>query len=694
MQRRKVGGRAGEYETEIVGVDKGRAECGPEAVDGPGVERVGVPVKRRVLDRFDKSRPRRPGVADEYEQAVARPWQGQAETLGNDSIVGRDRGARDEIKAFVHTARFDERHEPASLVAAIGCAVLFGVWVIEHPRIFPRCGLRGKVLRLDGAALVVAALARESYRRLATASRTPTKIFVQTGGYTMAHAPIDLRPVPAAPRPGPVSLLLRLVLGLFALALPLFALWVVTSLVLHGGAPLWLALTVGVLAVVGLPIFWDMWAESRFLRRQNPPPRILTRADRIRLRILVVSAAASAFLIVAVAHPTTNALAKRGDWLLFGSQGAFANDMRGAIGSVASGLAGLTGTSLDVAVASTASPDLPDPANTPVPSPSAPAVAAPTDVEPTPADVMHTAPGPRPTPPVARRGEEPVWPLAAEPHPLMSALRDPSSIEKVAEIIRAGESDPYQRVKAIHDFVVHWVAYDAKAVDANYTPPTQEAPTVFKRRVATCDGYTNLMLAIGKLTGDDLVAVIGKSRADGVGLDGFLHSWVGATINGKRYLIDPTWDAGQVFGGEFRPRYSTSYLFTPPDIFAYDHLPDEAAWSLTDPPLTQDHFLSRPTISAHFFAWGMKVDGIAKAVTPVSNQRVDFKIKNPKKAWVLVVAMPIGEGRSFNCVVPSQADPIEVGCKLTKGKWMLDIYANDSASGRYPLVASLRVDSN
>jgi hypothetical protein len=507
----------------------------------------------------------------------------------------------------------------------------------------------------------------------------------------MAHAPIDLRPAPAAPRPGPVSLLLRLALGLFALALPLFALWVVTSLVLHGGAPLWLSLTLGALAVIGLPVLWDMWAESRFLRRQNPPPRILTRADRIRLRILVVSAAASAFLIVAIARPTTNAIAQRGDWLLFGSQGAFANDVRGAIGSVASGLAGITGTSLDVAATAAASDAAPV-HELPAPAPDEPAVA---ELPPSAhADVLHTAPGPSPTPPVARRGEAPVWPLPAEPHPLMGALRSPASIERVAEIIRAGESDPFQRVKAIHDFVTHWVAYDAKAVDAKYTPPTQEAAAVFKRRVATCDGYTNLMLAIGKLTGDDLVAIVGKSRADGVGLDGFMHSWVGATINGKRYLVDPTWDAGQVFGGEFRPRYSTSYLFTPPDIFAYDHLPDDAEWSLTDPPLTQERFLARPTISAHLFAWGMKVDGIDSAVTPVKSGRVDFKIRNPKKAWVLVVAMPIGEGRSFNCVVPSQANPIEVGCKLTKGKWMLDIYANDSASGRYPLVASLRVDSN
>lgn len=506
----------------------------------------------------------------------------------------------------------------------------------------------------------------------------------------MSFAPIDPRPAPVEPRPGPISLLLRLALGLFALAIPLFALWVVTSLVLHGGAPFWLALVVGLVAILGLPFLWDVWAESRFLRRQNPPPRILTRADRIRLRILVVSAASAAFLIVAIARPTTNALAQRGDWWLFGAQGAFADDVRQAIGSVAKGLGGITGTSPESAQLAHA----PAPTGEPPTTNEATPLPGADDARLVAHDDVHSAPGQRPTPPVARRVDPPKWPLPAEPHPLMNALRNATSIEQVAEIIRAGESDPFQRVKAIHDFVVQWVAYDAQAVSPKYQPPTQAAAEVFKRRVATCDGYTNLMLAIGALTGDDLVAIVGKSRADGVGLDGFLHSWVGATIQGQRYLIDPTWDAGQVFGGEFRPRYSTSYLFTPPELFAYDHLPDDPSWSLTDPPLTQARFLERPAVSAHFFAWGMKLDGISKAITPVTNERIDFKIQNPQKAWVLVVAMPLDDGKSFNCVVPSQANPIEVGCKLSKGRWTLDIYSNDSSSGRYPLVASLRVDSN
>jgi hypothetical protein len=511
-------------------------------------------------------------------------------------------------------------------------------------------------------------------------------------------------------------LLLRLALGLFALAIPLFALWLMTSVVLYAGAPLWAALAVGAVVVVGLPFVWDMWAESRFLRRQNPPPRILTRADRIRLRVLVVCVSVSAFFVVAVAKPTTNALAQQGDWILFGASGPFANDVRGGIGGVAKGLAGLTGNVPEGAGAGAVAGGQigevgqvgsagqvgqvgePSPNEAGVPGPGAGGVTrlvGPDGVViEMPDDPVVTRPAKSPQPPVMRAGDAPNWPLPVEPHPVVRAMRDDvPSIAAVAELIKSRETNPYQRVKAIHDFVVQWVAYDGRAIDPKYTPPAQDAESVFVRRVGTCDGYTNLMVALGKLTGDEMVPILGRSRADGVGLDGFYHSWVGATIEGKPYLIDPTWNAGQVFGLEFRARYSTSYLFTPPEIFAYDHLPNDPAWSLTDPPLTMDRFLARPVISAHFFAWGMEMVGVERAVTEVTSGRFDFRINNPRGAWVLVVAMPLGDGRPFNCVVPSQANPVEVGCKLSAGAWKLDVYANSTAGGRFPLMASLRVDS-
>jgi len=508
------------------------------------------------------------------------------------------------------------------------------------------------------------------------------------------------RPAPAPSRPGPLSILFRLVLGLLALAIPLFAVWLVTSLFLALGAPLALALPLGVAVPLALPVVWDFWVEARFRRRQNPPARILARADRIRLRVLATCLLVIGVAVLGLGRVAGSALANHGGWIMFGSQSPFAQDVQSGIEGLATKLAGITGATIEyrARVAAPGPIGLPP---TPEPTPTRPLPPDPT--RPT-APATPPTPGPRSAPgPVANA---PQWPLPAEPHPIIRAMTDSeaSDLDAVAERIRTHEVDPFQRVKAIHDFVVRWVSYDAEALRKDYDIPPQDAVATFARKTGTCDGYVQLMIAIGEKLGLSMTRIVGRSRASGAGLDGFYHSWVGVEIGGTPWLVDPTWNAGSLFGREYRPRYSTSYLFTPPEVFAYDHLPDDPAWSLTEPPLTEAMFISRPALSAHFFAWGLGLEGVTQSVIEVSNGRFDFRIRNPRGAWVLVLAQPLdptthlaipstAEQKAFNCVVPSQANPIEAGCVLSPGSWGLELYANNQAGGRFPSIGFLQVES-
>lgn len=497
-------------------------------------------------------------------------------------------------------------------------------------------------------------------------------------------------PPPRSTSPGPVSLLLRLALGLFALAIPICAVWLVTVLFLGTGSPLALALTLGVLVPLGLPFAWDFWAEAQFRKKQNPAPRILSRADRIRLRILAVCLLALAVPVLALGRPTATAIARHGAWFMGSSQTPFATDLRHGMRGLAVSLGSITGTSPDLSTVAGELP-MPVPANpatdpSPPASPATPSAGDPSAGAPT--DPTATRPPPH-TP-----SEVPRWPLPEEPHPVVRAMTDAQAtdLDAVARLIGAREADPFQRVKAIHDFVVRWVQYDTSVLDIETKSPPQDAETVFARKTATCDGYAKLMVDLGQRLGITMTRIVGRSRVLGSELDGFYHAWVGVEIDGKPYLVDPTWDAGSVFGRQFNARYSTAYLFVPPEIFAYDHLPKDPDWSLTEPPLDMETFLSRPALSAGFFARGLTLEGITKATTEVEG-KVTFTIKNPKKQWVLVLARPLGDGQSFNCIVPSQVDPIEASCPLTPGAWELGIYANDSDRGSFPSMGFLRVVS-
>ena len=152
------------------------------------------------------------------------------------------------------------------------------------------------------------------------------------------------RPAPAPLRPGPLSILLRLVLGLLALAIPLFAVWLVTSLLLALGAPLVVALPLGVAVPLALPVVWDFWAEARIRRKPNPPARILARGDRIRLRILATCLLVIGVAVLGFGKVSGSALAGHGRWIMFGSQSPFAQDVQSGIeGLAGSGGAGRVG---------------------------------------------------------------------------------------------------------------------------------------------------------------------------------------------------------------------------------------------------------------------------------------------------------------------------------------------------------------
>ncbi len=493
---------------------------------------------------------------------------------------------------------------------------------------------------------------------------------------------------PDAPRHGPISLIFRLIFGLLALALPLFALWLCTSLVLVAGAPLWLAIAAGVSLVLVLPFAWDVWAEARFSRRQNPPPRILTRADRLRLRILAICVAFSGFLLFAFGPLATGSLVKHGDWVLFGSEGTFATDLRAGIGKVAHVLGGLSGNPpqpLPEQIGSQkndAGGLLPDLGTTTRPSSPPPEPASPPSNN-------------RPVSGV------PTWPLPTEVHPVVVALGNSvTSLDEVAQAILKREADPFQRVKAIHDFVVTWLAYDTSALDPSFREPSQEVDVVFKRRTATCHGYVGMMLALAERTGDKLTRVRGRTRSlqnGRVAFDDMTHAWVAATIDGRTYLIDPTWSAGHVRGREYIADYSTTYLFTPPEVFIYEHYPEDPAWSLLEPAPSAQQFLELPLLNGHFFAWGLSLEGIGSALTPVSGGRIGFRIQNPRKAWVYILARAREAdgsfGKSYNCSVPAPTPVLELSCPVTPGSWDLQIYTNDEEGGTFLMTGSLAVES-
>lgn len=526
----------------------------------------------------------------------------------------------------------------------------------------------------------------------------------------------------------------RRILGLFLIAclralwwalvivLPLLGVWIASSLATYLNGPRWLAVAAGVALFPGLPLAWDRWSEWRRARRAvggkaPAKPRVLTVGDRLVLRTLALNLT---FLTALCAwYPTQAfaALATRGDWFVEGQSPervrrvrAFAsvaaggleflydaahhNQFRAASESEQPDEAPTAGSALpateqsSIGVGASTQPPQPPPLASGVASAS-PAASASAGSAPSAMPQPEQAPAPKPAAKLTVS-----YPFAPELHPVVMSIPRAVEIspESVGKYIAARESNPFLRVKALHDYVTSRVAYDAEAYVAGEYPP-QDARHVLLTRKAVCAGYAKLMAALGEATGDQILYIPGDARVGAAGLSGEGHAWNAVKLEGAWYLIDATWDAGSVEGSKFTRRYRTDYLFAPPHVMGMTHFPDAEVWQLRTRPLTRAEFLQQPVLRPWFFSNGLELVAPRSAQVTVQGGHFVAKVNNPRGRFMMADALFEGRDKAQNCQV-TVGGSILVDCALPRGKAQVRLYAGPEQYGTYSYAGEFEVFSN
>lgn len=204
------------------------------------------------------------------------------------------------------------------------------------------------------------------------------------------------------------------------------------------------------------------------------------------------------------------------------------------------------------------------------------------------------------------------------------------SIASIAHYVVAHEPEPVQRVKALHDWVADHIAYDVAMLQSGHIH-SQDAETVFQRRVAVCAGYARLLAALGDAANIPIQYIVGDAHAQegsSTGLSGGVpHAWNVVQIAGAWYLMDATWDAGGVNGSAFNKHYSTDYLFTPGSYFNYSHFPDEEGWQLAARPVARGEFMRRPGLRPSFFRLGISLAQAERSQQTVADTaRIEMRV--------------------------------------------------------------------
>jgi len=328
------------------------------------------------------------------------------------------------------------------------------------------------------------------------------------------------------------------------------------------------------------------------------------------------------------------------------------------------------------------SEDPPDPKN-PNPNPPAPTTPDPRAPE-------------KPEPP-RRTGEAPAWPMKAEMHPIVSKipLNHQGSPASVARYIASQEPDPFQRVKAMHDYVIDRLSYDHERLRRmDLTAASQKPDVVFRTKLAVCAGYAKLLVEMGKHSGDEIVYITGDTRDDDGNQNDVGHAWNAVKIEGSWFLMDATWDDPSNPDRPSEQSYRTTYLFTPVHIFGVDHFPSDPVWQLRREPLTRGEFLRQPLVDPAFYVAGLEFIDPKRSQVSASSRSFVLKVGNTLENRIVTRLSPKGVERNEHtprCRVRGKK-VVEISCTATRsGTYHVELFAGPKHLTMYPYAGRFEV---
>lgn len=220
-----------------------------------------------------------------------------------------------------------------------------------------------------------------------------------------------------------------------------------------------------------------------------------------------------------------------------------------------------------------------------------------------------------------------------------------TDIDNLAWALTHQYKEEHEKVRVIFRWISNNISYDCKLYDKiqDYRRFTKKQKQKFwrkntdekvirntlRKRKAVCQGYALLFKAICQKAGLQVEYISGYDKNKIAKKNSFGHAWNVVKINGKWYLLDPTWASGYVKEKEkemsekegkpnkhikqkkkvkkkkqekiFVQRFNESYFLTPSYLMIYDHFPDRSRWQLLDPPIDKNAFKKFPIVGDAFF---------------------------------------------------------------------------------------------
>lgn len=145
---------------------------------------------------------------------------------------------------------------------------------------------------------------------------------------------------------------------------------------------------------------------------------------------------------------------------------------------------------------------------------------------------------------------------------------DDPRVQSLAASLTQGIADPYDKLRAINDWVASNLVYDVRAAASGDLGRT-DAVAAILRGGSVCQGYANATAALALAAGIRVCVVPGEAVQNGIRES---HAWNEAEANGRIVLLDTTWDAGYVKDGRFVRRPAAIWFDSSPEEYLQNHL--------------------------------------------------------------------------------------------------------------------------
>lgn len=126
-------------------------------------------------------------------------------------------------------------------------------------------------------------------------------------------------------------------------------------------------------------------------------------------------------------------------------------------------------------------------------------------------------------------------------------------IQALADKLTAGKKTELEKADALCEWIATHIYYDYVSLKAHIDDiEDQSAAAVLERRTATCDGYSDLTLAMLRAAGLECYEETGRGNR-------MTHGWNVAYLDGEWVVIDNTWDSSLTYEKNPGEGYMCSY---------------------------------------------------------------------------------------------------------------------------------------